>query len=1346
MSPHRATIRALSLLGAIFCLPLQSLGQGNAAQSNVFTLDTRPGTLIRGVILDGTAPYGPYAPLPGANATIAATSATSDSRGRFEVKVPLPTQQTFTITASGFAAWTRPVGPSQNGNVIDLGAITLRPADKPVVLSAKFDPEYCFLADRGLQTQLTVTINWLTFTPLRVELREGTRLLASDPTSGGTTTFPLDIDARFPGGSPRAYNLVITAIGTGPGGEVTSLPLEQPIHVFPWPTFLQPLKSQAVTNAQSIALDFSLSTKEHKVTLPVIGRFGYEFALGGSFDYGLTDGSWEAAVGLSASGSQGKRGRRPKIPGFTNYDRPRFYIGNRELELAIFARAAGNGLPGYGIQVEEVAGGMSLSARLELARYGLLDLVGPGLTTGVRKIAGEDFVRNFSVRLDALPEISGEGVFAPRWPLNFKEATLDLGLGLEAVYQPKVAGKSAKVYLGGKATGTFGLPEPIFRSVNFKGYAGIKVDAWVFDYNAEYVFLDYTFPGRRLPAGSYPIEGGMLLAAMDNGNDWGLRERSWRNAGTEQFLPVAAGPARRLDAEQSETLAALDRFNKMSATPSPGAVYLPPAIGPGRRLISDPTLPAGAELPLLSNVYPGSSPSLASRGNDLMLLYVRDTGATNPAQFTEIAWTRYNGTSWTTPQALASNPAAQFRPQVTYAANGDAIAVFERVKDPAYSGSDITAYAGLMEICWSRWDQTTQTWSAPVALTDNAILDFDPRLAGPMADGSLVACWRESTAGELEASTTAPQRLMSARWSPGTGTWTAPVALLAADEGLLACDISAAADKAVVTWCVDGDGDSATANDSEIFYRVFTAGAWGAATALTADALPDRNPQVWVDATGNASLVWDKNGALVLSRNFAAPAAIRDTAESLTVAEYSITGGPGGNLVLLWQDMGDDGSDAFYRVYDPASNQWSQDTRMSADSDVEQDFSPVWDAMGNLTIAYNNSAVTLQTVSVATQGAGTVEVENVPQTGQVDLLLAKRAIVRDLAIVTGSLKTTGLGFAPGQVANVTCEVANTGNVAVNAPVVAFFNGDPAAGGVEIHRQTLAGWLTGSETREVTYAWTIPAPAQTRVLHAVIDPDQTVTEFSETNNEASISVGGSDLEVAALSTTVLRDGAMRCVAKVTNIGSAPAAVAGLKLFREGTPPLMLQETTVPQIEAGSSTEWVFDLPPGTQPEGEGYYLLTVDGEALSGDPDPLNNTASFTAVLWIDDDNDGLPRWWEQANGLSDSDPLDGIGDRDGDGFSDAAEYLAGTDPRNANDYLRVGQFHTTAAAPDGANRQVSFSWASAPGALYDVQRSSTLSGTWETIAQDVPATAPLNTYTDALPAHTPKAFYRLLAK
>ena len=1340
-------------LRLVFCLIACTFGplpwvfaQANVSPSNIFTLDTRSGVSVRGVILNGSTLYGPHQPLTGASVAIGAANTTSDSRGGFELNTALASQQTASVTAAGYAAWSKAVGPQANGTVLDLGTITLRSDDKPVVQSLELNPDYSFLAEQGIQATLTATVNWLGYTPKRVELREGTRLLASTPASGTTVQFPLDLDALFPGGSIRSYSLSVTAVGTGAGGEVASMPTVRPLNVFPWPTFLQALQSYSVMTGHGVALDFSLNTKEHKVTLPVIGRFGYQFGLGGSFDYTFADASWEAALGVSASGNRGKSGRRPKIPGFARYDRPHFYIGDREIELEIFARAAGKGLPGLGIKMPEISGGMSLSARLELARYGLLDLIGPGLTTTARKVAGEDFVRNFSVRLDALPEISGEGVFAPRWPLQFKEATLDLGLGLEAVYAPKVGGKSAKVYIGGKATGTFGLPEPIFRQVNFKAYAGVEVDAWIFNLKREYVFLEYTFPGRRLPAGSYLIPGGMLVVAAGNDTSWNLRERSWRDAGTERFLPAAEGPGRRLDEQQIEANAAMDLFRRMGDSPTPGAVHQPAPSGPGRRLLSDPALPAGAELPLLGNVFPGSAPSLAARGNELMLLYVRDTGAANPVQYTEIAWTRFNGTSWSTPQSLAPGGAAQFRPQVTYAANGDAIAVFERIKNAAYTGTDLVEFGGLMEICWSRWNQATQAWSVPQALTNNAILDFEPRIAGPLTDGSILALWRESTSGELDASPTVPQRLMSARWTPGTGTWTAPAALLGPSGGLLAADIAAAADKAVVAWSVDGDGDPATAADSEVFCRVFSAGAWGAAVAMTTDTVPDRNPQVWVDSTGNVSLVWDRNGQLVHSRNFAAASVVRNTAEGLTVAEYALTGGPGGNLVLIWQEMGANGSDAHYRVYDPASGSWSLDTRLSADSDVERDFSAVWDAMGNLTIAYNNSAVTLQTVSVVTEGAGTVEVENVPQTGQVDLLLAKRAIVRDLAVVPGSLKVSGLGFSPGEAVTVTCEVANTGNVAVENAVVAFYDGDPAAGGVEVRRETLAGWLTSSGTRTLTFTWTIPAPARARVLYAVVDPDKTVTEFSESNNAAHLTVGGMDLEVAARKTTVLRDGALRVVARIENIGSAPAPVAALTLSREGEPPVSLGEKIVSQLEAGNSVEIVFDLPPGTQPEGEGYYLLTVDGEALSGDPDPLNNRAAFTAVLWIDDDNDGLPRWWEQANGLSDSAPLDGTGDRDGDGFPDAAEYRAGTNPRNANDYLRVGQFHTTAAAPEGGNRQVSFSWASAPGALYDVQRSFTLNGGWETIARDVSATPPLNTYTDPLPANTPKAFYRLQAK
>ncbi len=84
----------------------------------------------------------------------------------------------------------------------------------------------------------------------------------------------------------------------------------------------------------------------------------------------------------------------------------------------------------------------------------------------------------------------------------------------------------------------------------------------------------------------------------------------------------------------------------------------------------------------------------------------------------------------------------------------------------------------------------------------------------------------------------------------------------------------------------------------------------------------------------------------------------------------------------------------------------------------------------------------------------------------------------------------------------------------------------------------------------------------------------------------------------------------------------------------------------------------------------------------------------------DSDNDGLPDAWEyqQVGNLTD---LAAGKDFDEDGSPDQMEYLAGTDPADASDRLRILSYVT-----DGEMNTLS--WSSRPGRLYQIQNNKYL--------------------------------------
>jgi hypothetical protein len=127
-----------------------------------------------------------------------------------------------------------------------------------------------------------------------------------------------------------------------------------------------------------------------------------------------------------------------------------------------------------------------------------------------------------------------------------------------------------------------------------------------------------------------------------------------------------------------------------------------------------------------------------------------------------------------------------------------------------------------------------------------------------------------------------------------------------------------------------------------------------------------------------------------------------------------------------------------------------------------------------------------------------------------------------------------------------------------------------------------------------------------------------------------------------------------------------------------------------------------------------------------------------SALVTDTDLDGLPDAWERTHfpGLDPSSIAPGE-DPDGDGFTNLAEWQAGTNPHDPDSSLRLGPAHL-----HGGDALLTF--ATVAGRRYSIQASANPHGGWLTIAQDIIGTGGIISINDPAVALAPHRFYRLM--
>ena len=606
---------------------------------------------------------------------------------------------------------------------------------------------------------------------------------------------------------------------------------------------------------------------------------------------------------------------------------------------------------------------------------------------------------------------------------------------------------------------------------------------------------------------------------------------------------------------------------------------------------------------LVSNVYTYTQPSLALRPDDqALLVWVHDDFSKPTNQALELRYSRWNGSTWQADVAVTDDTYLDTTPHAIWDANDNGLLVWERVNDPSVpitATLDIT-FARKIELASAVYDATADTWSIPTLVTTNTAADHSPRLARNSA-GQVMLVWRQNDAGYLMGNATHPDTLLYKTWD-GTNwsaTQTALAGLTNVQDVSLAYDGSAA----TVAFSRVVSDTQAISDTVEIFTSSWDGSIWSGPQQLTADDGWDNvQPQVAYSPLGEAVVVW-RGGDRLKSHNLqtAAEASVPLPANQ-AVANFRLAAAPDGRMAVVWLGQSGTLHDVYLSYYDVTHDSWGLPQSVTSNSAREDYLSPALDSVGDLLMAYTNTGIVTQTQTMTVTG-GTTITFTLSQDGQTDLNAL--SFIPDNNLSALVLQASEAYPDPGSSVVLSATVRNAGSFALDNITVAFYDGDPDAGGSLIGTSTLPMPLAAGFTATLTTTYGVPITGGAHLLYAVADPTDLIAEADEGDNTSTLAAFGPDLELADAGVDYWGGSQVGIVSLIRNLGTTASPTTTLEVYRGAITGTLAVTDTVPSLAAGGAitltTSWNYGA------LGDGSYPLVASVNVNT-------NQVDFTEVV------------------------------------------------------------------------------------------------------------------------------------
>jgi hypothetical protein len=317
---------------------------------------------------------------------------------------------------------------------------------------------------------------------------------------------------------------------------------------------------------------------------------------------------------------------------------------------------------------------------------------------------------------------------------------------------------------------------------------------------------------------------------------------------------------------------------------------------------------------------------------------------------------------------------------------------------------------------------------------------------------------------------------------------------------------------------------------------------------------------------------------------------------SAGAADFRLASGASGQVALVWQRASGERVDMWYGVYDPTLGTWSQPQQLTADGSMERGMAPVYDAAGDVVVAYNKVQIEYETRTIL---VGELEIEvEVPIPGQVDLYALRHTIGGDLAIGPSDIVIDPPNPLPGTEATISATIHNIGDVPATDIEVAFYDGDPGNDGVLINTEVIQGPLVGGDTAEGSVAWTVPASIEPHDIYVIIDPNLQQEDRDRTNNSAFHCVLAPDLMISEIGVQSAGPDRLLTI-RVANEGVLTVGDAEVTLRRDSVTGPVLAILTVPEIVPGAyhDLSYRWETPAPAKAGGVMVYAIADEADAI-----------------------------------------------------------------------------------------------------------------------------------------------------